>query len=432
MDGLKTTDVRPNGQRVCVASRMKTRYPLLIAIILFAGTILAINGCGNRDSPARSARTIRFWHFWSEPGQKVALQELISEFEKTNNATVELTELSWNDGKVKLQAAFNSGAPPDVVELGSDWVAQFSSAGVLMALPSDAKALGRYVQYSIAPVMWQGRAYAYPWVIDTRILYVNDALIEAAGWKGPIATMDDLLSVAEAVHSKGSNGWGANGADAHRLYKKILPFIWSYGGDVLDKDGRPILNSTENIKALTMYASLARSGYVETQRQLDAAFLQGKIAVWNSGSWLSKKIHANTSLSVTPILMPGTGAGPGISFAGGEYLAVSSATTNTQLSRDLVLFLTAGRQSLRFCSKVPEAGFPADREFYKDPSLVIDPVKAVFATQLDNARMTPVHPRWLDIESALEDAVVRVLLGEASPEEALGKAQSEAIAIVGN
>jgi len=243
--------------------------------------------------------------------------------------------------------------------------------------------------------------------------------------------MDDLLALAEAVASKGSYGWGANGADAHRLYKKILPFMWSFGGDVLDKNGILVLNSTENVKAFTLYASLARTGFVETQRQLDAAFLQGKLAVWNSGSWLTKKIRINPALSVTPILMPGVGTNTGVSFAGGEYLAVSSATTNKQLSRDLVLFLTGGKQAVTFCIKVPEAGFPADKDYYQDSSLISDPVKKVFATQLEHARMTPVHPRWLDIESVLEDAVVRVLLGEATPEEALSKAQNEALAIVG-
>lgn len=398
---------------------------------LAIGMMIALSGCDSGDTSEQGVKTIRFWHFWSEPGQKAALQELIAEFEKTNNVRVELTELSWNDGKVKLQAAFNSGAPPDVIELGSDWVAQFSSSGVLLALPGDATALSRFVPYSIAPAMWEGRTYAYPWTLDTRVIFANDQLLSSSGWKGPITTMDDLVSAAERVNASGSSGWGANGADAHRLYKKILPFMWTFGGDVLDAKGRPVLNSPENVKALSTYAQLARAGFVETQRQLDAAFVQGKIALWNSGSWLTKKINGNTSLKVTPMLMPGLNGQPGLSFAGGEYLAVSATTKNTQRARDLVLFLTKGATAVKFCSKVPEAGFPADKGSYSDPALTADPVKAVFALQLEHARMTPVHPRWLDLEAVLEDAVVRVLLGEATPEEALGIAQQEALQIVG-
>jgi len=410
---------------------MNTRYHLQFASFCSICAVILLSSCGGGETPATSTRTIRFWHFWSEPGQKAVLQELVTEFEKANNAKVELTELSWNDGKVKLQAAFNSGAPPDVIELGSDWVAQFSSSGVLLALPGDANALGRFVSYSVAPAMWQGRAYAYPWTLDTRVLYMNSTLVQKSGWSSPIVTMTDLVKAAEAVQESGANGWGANGADAHRLYKKILPFMWTFGGDVLDANGRPILNSQENVKALLTYAQLARTGFIETQRQLDAAFIQGKVAFWNSGSWLNKKINAATSLKVTPILVPGLKGEPGISFAGGEYLAVSASTKNTQLSRDFVLFLTKGSNAVRFCAKVPEAGFPAEKGSFADPSLIADPMKAVFAQQLEHARMTPVHPRWLDLEAVLEDAVVRVLLGESTPEEALNTAQQEALHIVG-
>ena len=388
-----------------------------------------MNGCGG-SAPDSGANVIRFWHFWSEPGQKAVLKELVAEFEKEKNVKVELTELSWNDGKVKLQAAFNSGAPPDVIELGSDWIAQFSSSGVLLALPGDGNALGRFVSYSVAPAMWQGRTFAYPWTLDTRVIFTNQTLLAKAGWTEPIITMDQLIRAAELVKESGTDGWGANGADAHRLYKKILPFMWTYGGDVFDAQGKPILNSPENIQALSVYAQLARAGFVETQRQLDAAFVQGKIALWNSGSWLSKKIYANKALKAQPI-MPGVHGQSGVSFAGGEYLAVSASTKNTQHARDLVLFLTKGSTAVRFCAQISEAGFPAEKASFSDSVLIADPIKALFARQLQHARMTPVHPRWLDIEAVIEDAVVRVLLGEETPQESMEKAQQAALQIVG-
>ena len=409
---------------------MNTCHRAQIAIILASCILVSMNGCGG-SAPDSGANVIRFWHFWSEPGQKAVLKELVAEFEKEKNVKVELTELSWNDGKVKLQAAFNSGAPPDVIELGSDWIAQFSSSGVLLALPGDGNALGRFVSYSVAPAMWQGRTFAYPWTLDTRVIFTNQTLLAKAGWTEPIITMDQLIRAAELVKESGTDGGGANGADAHRLYKKILPFMWTYGGDVFDAQGKPILNSPENIQALSVYAQLARAGFVETQRQLDAAFVQGKIALWNSGSWLSKKIYANKALKAQPIMMPGVHGQPGVSFAGGEYLAVSASTKNTQHARDLVLFLTKGSTAVRFCAQISEAGFPAEKASFSDSVLIADPIKALFARQLQHARMTPVHPRWLDIEAVIEDAVVRVLLGEETPQESMEKAQQAALQIVG-
>ncbi len=397
--------------------------------MLFTACICVVGSCGNGNVPASSS-VIRFWHFWSEPGQRAAIRQLVQEFEKSHNTTVELTELSWNEGKTKLQAAFNSGAPPDVVELGSDWVAQFSSAGVLMPLPIDSAVTTTFPAFTLAPAMWRGRLFAYPWVVDTRVLYVNRSILDSAGWKGAVVSLDDLLNACEMVHDKGMKGFGANGADAHRLYKKILPLIWTFGGDVVNSSGRITLNTPENVKAFSLYASLARTGYIETQRQLDAAFLQGKVAFWISGSWLIPRIRENPALRVEAMLMPGTGTGPGLSFTGGEYLAVSAATKNTQRSRELAQFLTNGRNALALCKRIAEAGFPADKGTLSDTSLLRDPMKAVFARQLQYSRMTPVHPRWLDVEAILENALVRVLLGESSAAESLLQAQEEADRLV--
>ncbi len=407
--------------------RMSHRYSLLASSAILA-TIVVLSGCDRRDTPEQASSTIRFWHFWSEPGHKAVLKDLVSAFEKENNCTVELTELSWNDGKAKLQAAFNSGAPPDIVELGSDWVAQFSGAGVLGELAQiDTTKL---LPYSLAPGRYSGKLFAAPWVVDTRVLYVNSTLAQKAGLDST-TRLDGLLQACERIQSAGALGWGANGADAHRLYKKILPFFWTCGGDVLDSRGRCVLNSPQNVRALTLYADLARTGIIETQRQLDATFLQGRIGVWNSGSWLIKKIKTAKNLSVTAMPFPGIDSRPGVSFAGGEYLATSAASANRTLAEKLVQYLVSGPTAKRFCLQVPEAGFPAATDAYSDPALVSDPLKAVFARQLESARMTPVHPRWLDIEAVLESCVVRVLLGEATPEDALIQAHEEIVEIIG-
>ncbi|MDZ4745254.1 MAG: extracellular solute-binding protein [bacterium] len=400
---------------------------LLVAFVALVTLVVA--SCGNGETTS-GKRTIRFWHFWTESGQLAALKQVVARFEQEHNCTVELTGLSWKDGKTKLQAAFNSGEPPDVIELGSDWVAQFSSAGVLDNLAMDSMALSRFVPYSMASAMWDGKLYAYPWTLDTRVLYVNTDMLAKAGWTKDITTMDDMLAASRAVQSTGAYGFAASGADVHRLYKKILPFMWSMGGDILDANGKPVFYTPQNIKAFTMYADLARTGFMETQRELDAAFQQGKVAMWQSGSWLLTKLKATPALKFKAVLMPGDGSQPGLSFAGGEYLSVSNASKEKQTARAFVRFMSDGKNSVDFCSSFMEAGFPADKSFYLDPKLTSDPQRAVFAKQLEFARMTPVHPKWLELEALLEDAVVKVLLGEAPPEKALEAAQYEASKIM--
>ncbi len=383
---------------------------MLRLLLAFAATALVLSACSSNDKPSTDARTLHFWHFYSEPGQKAALKALVADFERTHSCTVELTELSWNDGKQKLQAAFNSGTPPDVVELGSDWIAQFSSAGVLMQLPSDSAGIAAFVPYSVAPGMWNSRVYAYPWTLDTRVLYANTDILSQCGVKLPITTMDELLAACRKVQDKGRQGFAANGADAHRLYKKILPFIWTLGGDVVDAQGNATLQAPAVQRAIAMYADLARTGFVETQRQLDASFIQGKVAFWISGQWILKKLRNNPSVHYQTMLMPGVNGQPGISFAGGEYLAVPNGSSNKQLARDFVRWMTDGANAIRFCTKVDEAGFPADARFFDNKALTADADRAMFSQQLGHARMTPVHPQWLEIEAELERMVEEKLL----------------------
>lgn len=67
---------------------------------------------------------------------------------------VEMIGLNWSDGKTKLISAYNAGTQPDIVELGSDWVAQFSGGGVLEPLSRDEIQTKRFLENALAPSKW--------------------------------------------------------------------------------------------------------------------------------------------------------------------------------------------------------------------------------------------------------------------------------------
>ncbi len=400
------------------------RYFQYLGMIL----LIFLNSCDKKDESV-SDKTIKFWHFWSEPNQKGIIKSLVEEFEKENNCKVELSELSWNDGKTKLFAAFNAGNAPDVIELGSDWVAQFSSAGVLSEWTNQDIHFDKFVDFSIEPTIWNNKYYCVPWVVDTRVLFYNKSLINENGLKkiesGNIS-YDDVVELARLANNNNTYGWGANGSDRHRLYKKIVSMFWSFGGKILDSAGIPQLNSSANAAALDKYAELSRYGLIETQRQIDASFVEGRVALWVSGGWLLEKIkNENPKLNFAVTMVPSSTNSRGISFAGGEYLAVNSKSKNAELAKKFVKYMTDGKNSLRFCKEVIEAGFPADKSFFNDEFYQSQPNRLVFAKQLESAKMTPVHPKWLDIEAIIEDAAVTVLFGKLSPQEALNQAQSK-------
>lgn len=401
---------------------------LTLVIIGISCLFFSIGGCS--DSPNKNENnTLVFWHFWSEPTQKQALRTLIDKFEKENNCKVVMTELSWNDGKTKLLASFNSKTAPDVLELGSDWVAQFSSAGVLSQIPE--KDLSYSIPYALKPAQWKGAYFAAPWVVDTRVMFCNREAMAKGNVQNIPTTVQSLVEASRAISESGSGvyGFGANGADAHRLYKKILPFFWSNGGDIFDDKGNLVLYSPQNVAALEKYVELSRYGMIETQRHLDELFVQGKLGFWISGSWLMKKISdGNPSLRYSVALIPGMNSSS-MSFAGGEYIAINKSSQKQELAKKLLMFLVKDDNAVTFCSSIPEAGFPASKNVSSEKFMSV-PEKQVFAQQLTYAKMTPVHPRWLDIEAILENAVTSALLGEKSASVALAEAQREAETLV--
>jgi multiple sugar transport system substrate-binding protein len=186
------------------------------------------------------------------------------------------------------------------------------------------------------------------------------------------------------------------------------------------------LDCPENIKALEMYCDLSRNGLIETQRQLDAGFVQGKIAFCFSGSWMIDKIRTeNPKLNYAAMLMPKVNGNKGISFAGGEYLSICKNSKNPKLAEKFIRYMTDGVNSSKFCKKINVAGFPADKKYYNSPDILQLANKKVFAEQLNFSRMTPMNPKWLDIEPIIEEAAVEALYGKKSAEEALKEAKQK-------
>lgn len=392
--------------------------------ILIVLILIVLASCTKKDDSR-----ITFWNFWSEPSQSAVIKELIKEFEKENDCQVEITELTWNDGKTKLMFAFNSETAPDVLELGSDWVAQFSSSGVLLPLNKDSLKINEFLPNSLSPAIWKSNFYALPWVIDTRIMFCNKDLLNKAGNQEFPKTIDQMIALATQINDNGNFGYGANGSDPHRLYKKILPFFWTYGGEILNDSGKSALFSPQNIAALEKYAELSRTGIIETQREIDAQFAQGKVGFWNSGSWLFKKlVKANFQYGIFPL--PGRNGEMGVSFAGGEYLAINAKSKKQELAKKLIAFLTSEKSALTLCQKIPEAGFPSNSKAFANSFFSNDPNKKIFAEQLKNSKMTPVHPKWLEIEALIENAVVEVLLAKKSAYGALLEAHNQINALV--
>jgi len=380
------------------------RYLCTISLVIG----LSCSGSDNKGG------TIRFWQFWSDINTRPVIDKMVSDFESENpGIKVEITDLTWANGHDKLVISFAAKDPPDVMELGSDWVAEFASEGLLADLQSDLP------ENYLAPAQWRDNLYALPWMLASRIFYFNLDLLNKAGVGVP-ENWEELFSACEKIDALGDDyfGFGCNSAEKHRLYKKYLPFLWSNGGSIMDSEGKSCeLGSKEAIEALDFYLDICDCGAIESQRRLEEYFIDGKLGFIISGGWLLNKLRRSEidfDYKLVPIMKPA--GGTGISFFGGEYLAVNAGSKNLEIARKLAEFLIRKENSQALCDA---AGFG----FPPYPNLEIsDPRKQILAFQLENSRSAPPTPLWVYIEQDIEDAIEAAMYGHGTAEEILLKA----------
>ena len=375
-----------------------------------------------------STTTVHWWQFWTDPSIKPTITAMVAEFEQANpDIEVKLTDLTWANGHEKIVIAFASGTGPDVVELGSDWIAQFAAYGHLADIADFIMDDSAELQ-GWGMATYRGRVYAKPWILGTRVLFANRDLLIKAGYDStwvPI-TWNELKRAALKIHRLGPDiyGWGSNTAEKHRLYKKYLPFFWSHGAKIFSDDGEYCLLPTERaITVLKLYKELHDScGYVANQRGIEDAFLDGKIGFIISGDWLLKRIELeDRKINLASTLIPGQKF-PGTSFLGGEFLAINEVSKHREAAMKLIDFITSPRNQVRFC-KANRSANPSSIAAQKDPYFTSNMHLQTFIKQIQSAKHPPVDPDWVYIEDAIEEAVEDALFGSGLVAEPLRQAR---------
>ena len=374
--------------------------------------------------------TIELWQFWTDPAIKPTIQNIIDDFEKANpDIKVNLTDLTWANGHEKIVLAFSSGTGPDVVELGSDWIAQFGANGHLADI-------SKYISEDSASFQGWGMAnyknkiYGFPWILGTRVIFGNKDLLKQTQFGEdyiPIS-FDDLKNSSYKIQKISDNiyGWGSNTAEKHRLYKKYLPFFWTYGAQIFSDDGKYcVLPSLPAVEAMTYYKFLHDScGYVANQRGIEDAFLDGKIGYIISGDWLLKRIELeNRDINFFTTLFPGRKF-PGKSFMGGEFLSINDASDNKDEALKLIRFITSPENQIKFC-KANRSANPSSINAQEDEYFKSNVHLQTFIKQINLSKNPPVIPDWVYIENIIERAVEDVLFNDALPGESLREARSK-------
>jgi len=203
---------------------------------------------------------------WSGPEHDNLVKVAADYTAKTGNKVVveEIARESYQD---KLNTVFVSGGSDyDVAYVSSDWPPAWIKANALQPLDqyfndpkvADAKFDIKNYQPAINSFVMDGKTYAFPSEGDTAWLFYRTDLLEAKGLKVP-ETWDEFLTAAKALNNPPELYGAVIGAKPDEAMWDFMHYLFSFGGDILDKDYKPIINNEAGVAALTFYTGLLRT-----------------------------------------------------------------------------------------------------------------------------------------------------------------------------
>ena len=165
---------------------------------------------------------IEYWQYAFESKVKL-VDELIPRFQEMHpKITVKHVNHPYDSFRQQVQAAVQAGQGPDVLNVFYGWVPAYYLADFLKPLPEEVFPT-ETVQEAFFPmiesVRYEDRYYAMPTAVRTLGLFWNRDILAEAGFDAPPATWEELVDVAVATTTRG-------GDDA----LETAGFTWDPGG----------------------------------------------------------------------------------------------------------------------------------------------------------------------------------------------------------
>lgn len=372
--------------------------------------------------------TINFWHHYSAQSaeNETLMNVLIPAFEAENpGIKVNAVSHEWAELHDKVLVSANSNALPDVARCDIAWLPEFQKMGILVALdeemPNFAEVSGKLLDSAMSTAIINGHYYALALNTNSKIVFYNKAMLEAAGVSIP-ATMEEWIEAVKKLsgeNSKGQQVWGWN--EPALAGWNICPFIWSFGGALTNEDqtiATGYINGPATVKAVETFAELVKAGAITGFNAGDIpmtdGFGTGRYAMMLEGPWKSAELagaYPDVAYGTAPIP---AGEGGSISVLGGEDIAMFN-TPNEEAAWKFMQFMTGeyAETEMAKCGQIP----------VNRAALESDTVKAAdyapFIEAIQTAKARPTVAAWSEMDNGLQVAMNAIVTGEKTAQEAM-------------
>jgi multiple sugar transport system substrate-binding protein len=347
---------------------------------------------------------------------------------------VEATRYAYDDFKPALLTSLAGGEAPDTARMDIAWVSEFADQGALMQLdgvmPGFEEIIAGTFPGPLSTNYWEGHYYGLPQNTNTQVLLWNGEVFEAAGASVP-TTMEEFADVAcELTEGEEQYGYALGGT----YFWAPAPVFYAMGGAVVDEDittATGYINGPESVAAFSMLTDLFDQGCISPNLLGGGigtadGHATGLYAMIIDGPWMVDIYKGNyPDFEVNFALIPEGPDGTTSSVVGGEDVVIFEGTENADAAMEWAAYLLS-EESQKMMAEV--GVIPTLSSLIGDASM--PDYFDVFLRQLETAQARVPHPKWSDMDGAINNAFQRMLRGDQSVQEALDQAADEINALL--
>jgi len=312
------------------------------------------------EEPSPAPVSLRF-SAWGNTDQLAAIANIVTAFrEKYPNIEIS-EEYDPYDGYWEKKTTQIAGSTlPDVFAIASDYVCDYSSAGLLSNL-NDTFAAGTptadYLtglpQQALANLNVDGVQVGYPFAGGALLLYYNKDMLDKAGleYPNPDWTLQDVLTAAAKLSVDTNQDGELEQWGYMPNYLTIEDFdaiMHRFGARWFSEDGKTALsNSPEAVKAIQFLQDIIWTNKVSPRPQdiegVDCPFCAGFVAMYEDGTWFMSDARDITDFAwdVTSIPLGFEGQQAGGPLLGNPNFVVFSKTQHLEESKLLAAFMAS-------------------------------------------------------------------------------------------
>jgi multiple sugar transport system substrate-binding protein len=282
------------------------------------------------------------------------------------------------------------------------------------------------IKPTVTAASYKGTLYAAPESSDGGILYYRKDLVPT-----PPKTWAEMMSMCSIAKAKNIGCYSGQFKKYEGLTVNASEAINSAGGSVLDKDGKPSLNTPEakagleNLTKAYADGQIPKEAITFQEEESRQAFQDGKLLFLRNWPYVYNLATTEGSSKVKDVLgmtaLPGK-EGPGASSLGGHSAAISVYSKNKATALDFLKFLTTEETQKFFATQGSLA--PVIGSLYEDKELVAKlPYLPVLKTSIENAVPRPVTPFYPAVTKAIQENAYSAIKGEKPVDAALSDMQ---------